>query len=794
MGDLSRRRPHSEHHGVPRSRLLRYAGGLVIAGVALAAYRSVKTASSASSGIKKEAYYSREATGRLWGLVDENPPKEPLPSVAACARVRNEARYLREWIEFHKLVGVTSFYFFDDDSSDETRKILAEYTEYVWPIVSRCSGDEDVCADRTRDSEHGELGFRDECLRKNPAGADWILMTDVDEFIFPSVGSNIAEHLALNCDARVAYVLVRWHVFGSGGHRRRPTGNTLASYRERGREDDTGCYPRLTCGDDKAPPICAKVLARPSCVKRQGTHYVVKTSSRCVDIYSGERKMSAVDADSPFAVQQHEQCAMPLHLNHYAVRSREDYVEKFERGRISSEARDLSKGFAEKTESGKITRQLPPKVVRDFLDADSLVAASNKKKTATSAASRVELMLVEFRRRDHSEVLDESILRFEPALRRALGGRTETGNEEGLPSLMTWACGETSLNMSAATREASRAWRDTAVAMKKSHALFVHIPKTGGTTTNLVLGYAARLERKKFCILSFRDLDSSKQRRAAAIRCDLLSAETDVSVLHSLGKPRVALVTVLREPLARVASQYEHHISQSRLLVGHNSYGDIVKVVSPHLCSQLERDAQCNGLAHPRKCRAGGWCSIFQNHQTHVVAGAQHLSKEASAAVRRSSANLLCAARKALAALPVVGVTEQLNPSFCLLFDALGYSTAFRDCCLQKGDHHRHHKCPLFDLRATKYSAADRATSRSSFSSKKPTTSTNATTSYLSKYFDDDVLLAAIYEGNSLDCTLYSDAVRGSFHRSPHLSLFAQVDLVSERIEVSRDCVDLQES
>ena len=30
-----------------------------------------------------------------------------LPRVAACARVRNEARYLREWIEFHRLAGLS---------------------------------------------------------------------------------------------------------------------------------------------------------------------------------------------------------------------------------------------------------------------------------------------------------------------------------------------------------------------------------------------------------------------------------------------------------------------------------------------------------------------------------------------------------------------------------------------------------------------------------------------------------------------------------------------------------------
>lgn len=42
----------------------------------------------------------------------------------------------------------------------------------------------------------------------------------------------------------------------------------------------------------------------------------------------------------------HESCALPLHLNHYAVKSREDYLDKFQRGRISRGEKDLKEGLA----------------------------------------------------------------------------------------------------------------------------------------------------------------------------------------------------------------------------------------------------------------------------------------------------------------------------------------------------------------------------------------------------------------------------------------------------------------
>lgn len=688
------------------------------------------------------AAYSRDKALRMWLGVASN---STLPIVAACSRIRNEGRYLREWLEFHEAAGVRYFYVYDDNSSDGSRAVLKEYADkvWVWPMVAKCGKSAAAtCADRTHDALHGELGFRDACLRANPARADWILMTDVDEFMFPATGLSIPEHLANNCDSRLAYALVRWHVFGAAGYRRRPRLSSPAAYRERGREDDTGCYPRLTCGDEYSPPICAKVVARPRCVRRQGTHYVVKAqeNDECVSIYSGDRKLAAV-ADSDFARTQHQTCAAPLHLNHYAVRSRQDYVDKFERGRISSGARDARKGFGDASEDGIVTRTLDKSTVEAFLRADGFNDV--KKLKASSAASRAELMLVEFARRDHSEVLDEAILKY--------------ASFRGRDSHLVWACDVEANATTADAREAASAWLGTAAAgiafataRKTDHrlAFFVHIPKTAGTTLDAILERAAAAQGAAFTILRFKDLEKPAARARVALKYDVVSAETDVSILASLSVPRTALFTFLREPLARVASQYEHHLASGRL-ADHETYGDIIRVVSPHICSQLERDAQCAGLRHPRKCRAGGFCTVFQNHQTHVLAGAQHFSKGARSATRRSSANLLCAATRVLHALSTVGLTERLEASLCLLFDNLNYGHVYSACCT----HDRGGNCALFDVRATKHSAADRARI-----THLPPRSNKNGSAYLGKYLDDDVLLAAVYEGNALDCELYAQA------------------------------------
>ena len=341
-----------------------------------------------------------------------------------------------------------------------------------------------------------------------------------------------------------------------------------------------------------------------------------------------------------------------------------------------------------------------------------------------------------------AQVLDEAaVSKYGAGLRAALGLPAEPF--AAAPSLR-WAC--ESNGTDAAAAEAA-VWRHAkamgayAGARDGAPAVFVHVPKTAGTSLNLVLAKAAKKQKRSFCEVTFRDLDDAARRAALARSCGVFSAETDVSVLPFLGVRRAKAFTFLRDPLRRVASQYEHHLAGGRVASDAAKRVDVLRLASPALCPQLERDARCRSLRHPAKCRGGGWCGIFQNHMTHVVAGAQHLSDAARGAARRSSDNLRCAAARALEALPAVGLTERLDDSLCVVFAEIGFDAVVADCCGSPA------RCALFGQRATRHSAADRGAGANA-------------TAYLADYLDDDVVLAALYEGNALDCDLYDAAAR----------------------------------
>ncbi|WP_172993723.1 glycosyltransferase family 2 protein, partial [Lactobacillus helveticus] len=44
--------------------------------------------------------------------------------------VKNEGKYIQEWIEYYKILGFSRFYIFDNDSTDDTKQKLKKYIDH----------------------------------------------------------------------------------------------------------------------------------------------------------------------------------------------------------------------------------------------------------------------------------------------------------------------------------------------------------------------------------------------------------------------------------------------------------------------------------------------------------------------------------------------------------------------------------------------------------------------------------------------------------------------------------------
>ncbi len=129
--------------------------------------------------------------------------------LAACAIYLNEASYLREWIEFHRLMGVKRFFLYDNGSTDDHLEVLSPYMERG--IVS---------LHEWEPAPPDQREVYDHCLRTHRADARWIAFLDIDEFLFSPTGKTVAE--VLRDYERWPGVGVNWAMFSHSGHRTAP--------------------------------------------------------------------------------------------------------------------------------------------------------------------------------------------------------------------------------------------------------------------------------------------------------------------------------------------------------------------------------------------------------------------------------------------------------------------------------------------------------------------------------------------------------------------------------------------
>jgi len=163
----------------------------------------------------------------------------PPIGLAACAIFRDEARYLAEWVAFHRIQGVERFYLYDNLSEDDWRSALAPEIEAGIVEVTRWP------------PHPGQLSAYDDCLERHRDAARWIAMIDIDEFLFSPSGKPLPEVLR-RFDTHPA-VAVNRRFFGTNGHRTPPEGLVTEEYPMRSRDDDpsnalvkTIVYPRMT--------------------------------------------------------------------------------------------------------------------------------------------------------------------------------------------------------------------------------------------------------------------------------------------------------------------------------------------------------------------------------------------------------------------------------------------------------------------------------------------------------------------------------------------------------------------
>src|ERR1043166_6932935 len=90
--------------------------------------------------------------------------------LAACLIFKNEAVYLKEWLDFHRLVGVEKFFLYNNASEDNYKTVLQPYIEKG--IVA--------LHDFPMAPPNAQTEAYNLCLKTHRRHARWIAFIDID--------------------------------------------------------------------------------------------------------------------------------------------------------------------------------------------------------------------------------------------------------------------------------------------------------------------------------------------------------------------------------------------------------------------------------------------------------------------------------------------------------------------------------------------------------------------------------------------------------------------------------------
>jgi Glycosyltransferase family 92 len=248
--------------------------------------------------------------------------------LAACAIFKDEAPYLAEWIEFHRLIGVERFFLYDNSSGDTSRVVLAPWVRAG--VVQVTDASIPLAAGGQR------VAYADG-LERARGRVRWLAFIDIDEFLFSPQRESLAQILPEY--ERHPGVVVNWQVYGSSGLLTIPPGLVVESFVARARTD----WIRNRRVKSIVDPVRALRPSGPHFFEYAGGALAVTENHepvRAVDVRASARQLKRGLArlpllhTDPYAVRNSSVKRVSirrLRINHYAVKSRQEFLDKVAR-------------------------------------------------------------------------------------------------------------------------------------------------------------------------------------------------------------------------------------------------------------------------------------------------------------------------------------------------------------------------------------------------------------------------------------------------------------------------------
>lgn len=217
-------------------------------------------------------------------------------NVSACLLIKDEGRYLPEWLAWHVGQGIEHFYIYDNGSAMPVEEFIPEeYRELVTVVdfpPPRVSTQTEAYAD---------------CLARFRKETVWMAFLDTDEFLRVVDGRTIQAFMADYPEADA--VLAKWVVYNANGQME----DTGGPVRERFTQ---------TCEYPAEQPQC-KSIVRAGRVAAMGAHGPIATQFSLMVVNENHQRVRQGGGELP---------GEKILVDHYFTRSYAEWKEKMARG------------------------------------------------------------------------------------------------------------------------------------------------------------------------------------------------------------------------------------------------------------------------------------------------------------------------------------------------------------------------------------------------------------------------------------------------------------------------------
>ncbi|KAI5430866.1 glycosyltransferase family 92 protein RCOM_0530710 [Lathyrus oleraceus] len=149
------------------------------------------------------------------------PPNRKPYELCICTMLRNQARFIKEWVMYHSKIGVERWFIYDNNSDDDIENVIAflqsagyNITWHLWAWV------------KTQ-----EAGFA-HCALRARASCEWVGFIDVDEFFNVKIKVDLRHviwHYS-NPEKKVAEIRTPCYSFGPSGLKDVPSEGVMMGY------------------------------------------------------------------------------------------------------------------------------------------------------------------------------------------------------------------------------------------------------------------------------------------------------------------------------------------------------------------------------------------------------------------------------------------------------------------------------------------------------------------------------------------------------------------------------------